>query len=144
MIEGKTIRPDFTCFLIEDDVDDQEIFLSVMELVAPSARCITATNGEEAIEKLIAKEVQPDVIFVDINMPKMNGKQFLAECTQLESCKKIPIIVLTTTSDRKSMDETMKLGATDYITKPNNFSSWGTIIREKLRSFILREELANE
>ena len=126
---------DFTCFLIDDDADDQEIFLSVLQELGPSIHCITATNGEEAIRRLTSREVTPDLIFVDINMPLMNGKQFLRECNMLDGIKTIPVIILTTSSDKNSIEETMKLGARDYITKPDRFSGWGTIIREKINAF---------
>ncbi len=121
--------------MIDDDIDDQEIFLSVLEHVAPSVRCVTAMNGHEAIKKLCSDEVKPDLIFLDLNMPLMNGKQFLKECTQIEKCRNIPVIILTTTSDRPSIEETMKLGAKDYITKPQKFSEWRNIIKDKLGAY---------
>ena len=129
------MKKQFTCFLIDDDVDDQEIFLSVMENVAPAVRCVTAMNGQEAISKLSSEEVKPDLIFLDLNMPLMNGKQFLKACNQIEKCRHIPVIILTTTSDRPSIEETLKLGARDYITKPHKFSEWGLIIKDKLNAY---------
>jgi CheY-like chemotaxis protein len=129
------MKEEFTCFLIDDDSDDQEIFLSVMEEIGPSIRCFTAANGSEALRKLMTEEVKPDLIFVDLNMPLMNGTQFLAECTLLERFPKIPVIVLTTSSDKRTIEETLKLGAIDYITKPDRFSGWETIIREKIAAF---------
>ncbi|HET9486687.1 MAG TPA: response regulator, partial [Chryseosolibacter sp.] len=127
------MNKEFTCFLI-DDIDDREIFLSVLEEVAPSVRCYTASNGQEAINKLISAEVKPDLIFLDLNMPLMNGKQFLKACQDLDNCKKIPVIILTTSSDKKSIEETRELGARDYITKPDKFSAWGKIIKETLEA----------
>ena len=129
------MRKALTCFLIDDDVDDQEIFLSVLEEITPSIQCITATNGQEALQKLTSHEVEPDIIFVDLNMPLMNGKQFLEACTALDGCEKIPVIILTTSSDKKSIEETLRMGASDYITKPDKFSVWGSVIKEKLRAF---------
>lgn len=126
------MKKDFTCFLIDDDADDQEIFLSVLEKVAPAIRCYTASNGQEAIEKLIKEEVKPDVIFLDLNMPLMNGKQFLKACRVREECKNIPVIILSTSSDRATIEETRQLGARDYITKPERYSAWSSIIKEKL------------
>ena len=82
---------EFTCFLIDDDKDDQEIFLTVLEEWGPAIRCITASNGEEAIRKLANREVVPDLIFVDMNMPLMNGTQFLKERNRLDGVSTIPI-----------------------------------------------------
>lgn len=125
----------FTCFLVDDDIDDQEIFLTVMEDIAPRVRCITALNGQEAMNMLTSGEVLPDLIFLDLNMPLMNGKQFLAACRQVDKCRHIPVIVLSTTSDKSSIEETFRLGAKDYITKPHKFSEWGTLIKEKLSAY---------
>jgi CheY-like chemotaxis protein len=129
------VNKEFTCFLIDDDADDQEIFLSVLEEVAPSIRCYTASNGREAINKLSTEKIKPDLIFLDLNMPLMNGKQFLAAYQLMDECRNIPVIILTTSSDKKSMEETMQLGARDYITKPDKFSAWGTLIKEKINAY---------
>jgi CheY-like chemotaxis protein len=126
------VKKVFTCLLIDDDTDDQEIFMSVMEQIAPGARCITATNGYEAIRKLSSPDVKPDVIFVDLNMPMMNGKRFLEERRSIDGLQNVPVIILTTTSDRKSKDETSGLGAAGYITKPDTISGWKTIIKENI------------
>lgn len=106
-----------------------------MEDIAPGIRCVTAMNGQEAISKLTSGEVAPDLIFLDLNMPLMNGKQFLAACHQVEKCRHIPVIVLSTTSDKSSIEETFRLGAKDYITKPHRFSEWGTLIKDKLSGY---------
>lgn len=121
--------------MIDDDTDDQEIFLSVLEDIDPEVHCITACNGQEAIERLTDGSPRPDLIFLDLNMPLMNGKQFLKACNQIDDCKKIPVIILTTSSDRKSMEETLQLGARDYITKPDKYSAWGKIIQEKINAY---------
>ena len=129
------MKKEFTCFLIDDDADDQEIFLSVLDEIVPSIRCYTASNGKEAIDKLTTAEVRPDLIFLDLNMPLMNGQQFLKACQLMEGCRHIPVIILTTSSDRRSIEETKQLGARDYITKPDKFSAWGSIIKEKINAY---------
>lgn len=129
-----SVNKAFTCFLIDDDADDQEIFLRVLESVAPAVECHTASNGQEAIDKLRNRQVKPDVIFLDLNMPLMNGKQFLQACQGMGSCKEIPVIILSTSSDQQTIRETRELGASDYITKPNRYSAWKEVIQEKLRT----------
>jgi CheY-like chemotaxis protein len=134
------VKKEFICFLIDDDIDDQEIFLRVLKDFEPSIRCFTACNGQEAIDKLTSKEVKPDLIFLDLNMPLMNGKQFLKECHFLEGCRDIPVIILTTAADKRTIEETKQLGASDYITKPDKFSSWGSIIKEKVNAYRKSQE----
>src|SRR5688572_1637121 len=63
--------------LIDDDEDDREICLSVLQTILPEASYIIATNGEDALQKLNNGNASPDLIFLDLNMPLMNGKQFL-------------------------------------------------------------------
>lgn len=129
------MNKEFTCLLIDDDQDDREIFLSVLQDVVPAIRCVTAMNGEEGLRILLSHEVEPDLIFVDMNMPLMNGKQFLEKYSHIDDIKSIPVIMLTTSSDKKSIEETLGLGARDYITKPDRFSGWGMVIREKINAF---------
>lgn len=126
---------EFKCFLIDDDVDDQEIFLSIVNRISPSVQCITAMNGQEALQILTTENIKPDLIFLDLNMPLMNGKQFLKACNVLDGCREIPVIILTTSSDKRTMEETMRLGARDYITKPDKYSVWGKIIEEKINAY---------
>lgn len=126
---------DFLCFLIDDDVDDQEIFLSVLERIKPAVNCVTASNGQEAIQRLMSEKIRPDLIFLDLNMPLMNGKQFLKACHKLDDCRQIPVVILTTSSDTKSKEETLLLGARDYITKPDKYSAWGKLIEETINNY---------
>lgn len=125
----------FLCFLVDDDPDDQEIFMDVLHEISPSIHCVTACNGEEAINKLKSREVEPDLIFLDLNMPLMNGQQFLKAWKLLEDCSKVPVIILTTSSDKRSVEETMKLGARGYITKPDKYSAWNKAIAEKINFY---------
>jgi len=64
--------------LIDDDEDDQEIFLSAMSEVSTSAVCTAESSARLALQKLENREISVDVIFLDLNMPIMDGKQFLA------------------------------------------------------------------
>ena len=65
--------------LIDDDDDDQEIFLSAVEQVSESVTCVALGNATEALHQLTTKAIVPDIIFLDLNMPIMNGQQFLTE-----------------------------------------------------------------
>jgi CheY-like chemotaxis protein len=117
--------------LIDDDEDDREIFLSVLESIAPAARCAVATNGQDAMSKLNSASLLPEIIFLDLNMPLMDGKQFLREVKRSDLLRKIPVIVLSTSSDRETIIQTRDLGAEKFITKPDRYSGW----EEKLKDF---------
>ncbi|HEU5148686.1 MAG TPA: response regulator [Chryseosolibacter sp.] len=119
--------------LINDDPDDHEIFESVIELILPSARCSSVLSGQRAIEKLIDGSLRPHIIFLDLNMPLMNGKQFLLEVRNHPEIATIPVIVLTTSSDAGNVAETKQLGAKYFITKPDRFSQWEDALRQFFR-----------
>ena len=107
--------------LIEDDPDDQEIFISVLESISDTVKCIAIGDAELALDKLKNKEITPEIIFIDLNMPMMNGIQFLTEVKQQEVLMEIPVIVLTTASDPGIIKKVKYLGAYDYIIKPSKY-----------------------
>jgi CheY-like chemotaxis protein len=110
-----------TCFLIDDDIDDQEIFALVLKSVNPSITCITANDGIEAVTKLTEEEAfNPDYIFLDLNMPGMDGKQCLREIKKITRLKSIPVIIYSTSSDQRDVLETRALGASDYLEKQSS------------------------
>ncbi|WP_343699946.1 response regulator [Chitinophaga sp.] len=108
--------------LIEDDVDDQEIFTSALAFIDSGIVCSIAANGYEAIMHLNEAVALPDLIFLDLNMPMMNGVQFLREVKAGHKAKDVPVIVFSTASDIKIIQEAKLLGADQFITKPEKFS----------------------
>lgn len=113
--------------LVDDDIDDQELFGEAMSIVDSTAVCHFASDGEEGLQLLeeSAKDVQ--LIFLDLNMPKMNGKQFLEIIKQHEAMQKIPVVIFTTSLREKDGIETAALGASHFMTKP---SSFGELVKQ--------------
>lgn len=118
-------------FLIDDDVDDLEIFSFALENIGHPVDCYTASDGTEAIAILNReKDFIPDYIFVDLNMPKMDGRSCLTEIKKIERLKNTPVIIYSTSTARKDIVETQELGATSYISKPSSISTLTTILKE--------------
>ncbi len=93
-----------------------------MRSIDKGGQCFTAKNGEEGLKKLSEDIIPlPDFIFLDLNMPRLNGKQFLIEIKQIKRFSQIPIIIYTTSADPKDMEAMIQLGALYYITKPDVF-----------------------
>jgi CheY-like chemotaxis protein len=107
-----------TCFLIDDDADDQEIFALALTQLNEALECQIANNGFEALQLLKKTRFLPDYIFLDLNMPKMNGKECLKELKKNERLKSIPVVIYTTSSSTMDMLDTKQLGASAFITKP--------------------------
>jgi len=79
---------------------------------------VNTANGEEALEYLkIESNEKPCIILLDLNMPKMNGIEFLEILKADEALKKIPVVVMTTSRAEQDIVESFKLGATGYIVK---------------------------
>jgi DNA-binding response OmpR family regulator len=107
MEEGKTI------LLVDDDLTLREMYEERMK--AEGFSIIQATNGEEAIKK--ARESKPNIILLDIMMPKVNGFDVLKELKSDPEMKNIPVIVLTALIQDVDRIQGKKLGAVDYIVK---------------------------
>lgn len=107
------------CFLIDDDEDDREIFQMALNNANDAFRCVTARNGVDAIQ-LIRQEYEfmPDFVFLDLNMPYMSGKECLEAIKQNERFHSTPIIIYTTSSYRKDVEDTKILGASHFLVKP--------------------------
>jgi CheY-like chemotaxis protein len=109
-------------FIVDDDSDDQELFIEAVNEVDKDIQCISASNCEEALDWLKNKKItKPDMIFLDLNMPRLNGKQCLAELKRISDLKHIPVIIYSTSSEKRDMEETARLGAAHFLTKPNKF-----------------------
>ncbi len=108
-------------FLIDDDIDDQEFFVEAVKEVDPNIVCHLASSCDEGLELLNKSSVLPDYIFLDLNMPKVDGKKCLLELKKNARIKDIPVIIYSTSSLKKDIDETKAMGAVHFLTKPAAF-----------------------
>ena len=108
------------CVLIEDDQDDQEVFLLCLEDIRPDVDCVVMNNGEEALKKLQNDlDFVPEVIFLDVNMPKMNGLDCLKQLREIPKLSNSCIYMYSTNSEDWVIQKSKALGADEYIVKPN-------------------------
>jgi CheY-like chemotaxis protein len=82
--------------LIDDDQDDTQFFVKAVQAVNKEAVCLTSENPVKALKELETTEQLPDIIFLDYNMPAVNGLEFLKRMGQIERLKNIEVIVLST------------------------------------------------
>lgn len=108
-------------FIADDDPDDQELFIDALHEINELFECVTATDGTEALESLSRHLFVPDIIFLDLNMPKMDGKVCLSEIKKDKFLKEIPVIIYSTSSEKKDIMDAMQLGAAYYLQKPTRF-----------------------
>ena len=113
------MKESINILLIDDDLDDQEIFLMCIKDVSGKIDCRTANNGVVAIELLESHATYiPDYIFLDVNMPMMNGIECLKLLKQIKRLKDTKIFMYSTTSETAVVTQTQILGADDFIVKP--------------------------
>ncbi len=101
--------------VVDDDADDRHFFCNAIKELDPSYVCMQACNGADALEQLRNTQNLPDYIFLDLNMPMVNGRECLIELKKDERLKNIPVIIYTTTSYKRNIDEMMQLGASAFL-----------------------------
>lgn len=108
-------------FLVDDDQDDRDIFREAVTVCDSGIELIFASDGVEALEILNSSVVRPDVIFLDYNMPRMNGLECLKRLKANESTRNIPTIMYTTSGDREEEKVILFHGADYYMKKTVSF-----------------------
>lgn len=118
--------------LIEDDAIEVMKFIKVVETLGEDHQIVEAKNGEEALDILNSGKQLPDIIVLDLNMPKVNGIEFLASLKKDDLLKYIPTIVLTTSNNPKDILECYKIGIAGYILKPLKYEDYISRINKVL------------
>ncbi|MDF2437091.1 MAG: response regulator receiver protein [Bacteroidota bacterium] len=122
------------CFLIDDDPDDQEIFCMALDEIGESVKCEFASDGVEAIKKLTEGNYKPDLIFIDMNMPRMNGNTCLQEIKKIEGMQSVPVYMYSTSAEPEAVAATKKSGAAGFIVKPTSVSELSETLKFCLRN----------
>lgn len=105
--------------LIDDDADDKEVFEIALNKIDSRIKLITAKNGIGAMELFNGDSYfTPDFIFLDLNMPLMNGRDCLVEIKKLKRFISTPVYIYTTSTDPRDENNLMQAGAVGFITKP--------------------------
>lgn len=107
------------CLLIDDDIDDQEIFLMALNEVRTPVHCIVTNDCIDGLKKLSpAASYAPDYIFLDVNLHKMDGIECLQEIKKMEHLGNCDVIMFSTTADAKVIRQCLDLGASRFLVKP--------------------------
>lgn len=115
--------------LADDDSDDRDMFHEALEFIDDSLICYSTVNGRDLLKKLYTLDKLPDLIFLDMNMPTMNGWECLTAIKDDKRYSHIPVIMISTSSHQKEMDISISLGALCYFIKPNDFKDFVTILK---------------
>ena len=105
---------------IEDDIDDQDVLTDVFKDLDFANEIIFFTEGEKALKYLTETKIKPFIIFSDINMPKLNGRETLLQMRGLKQFKEVPAILFSTSSQPYDKDFAASYNA-GFITKPMDY-----------------------
>ncbi len=125
--------------LIEDDMIEVMKLNRVKSSLQLNHNIIEANNGEDALSALEQKDNLPDIILLDLNMPKINGLEFLHILKNDEYLKYIPTIILTTSNNQRDLLECYKLGIAGYVLKPLKYEDYVSKIEKLLAYWSVNE-----
>ena len=120
-----------TILLVDDDPDDQLLFAEALHDADDAVLCLTADNGIDALSKLnFGTIVLPNLIFMDVNMPRMNGIDCLKEIKKTDLLKDIPVIMYSTSCSPAYQKECFNSGAALYMEKPSDFMQLCNVLKQ--------------
>ncbi|WP_405575288.1 response regulator [Winogradskyella sp. Asnod2-B02-A] len=125
--------------LIEDDMIEVMKLNRTISSLKLNHKIIEANNGEEALKILEQKDVLPDIILLDLNMPKINGIEFLGILKNDDTLKYIPTIILTTSNNQKDLLECYKIGVAGYVLKPLKYEDYVAKMEKLLAYWSINE-----
>lgn len=123
----------YTIFYLDDDYDDQYLFRETLENIETSHELFTQTEGEELLQLLESPPPTPSMIFLDLNMPGMNGFEVLERIKASAKSEKIPVIIFSTSSDEGAKSRCRELGANMFITKPQDYRQLESVLEKVLK-----------
>jgi CheY-like chemotaxis protein len=124
------MRSDKPILLVEDDEIDQMTVKRALKDIHVTNRLDIAGDGEQALKFLKDPEtIMPGIILLDLNMPRMNGIEFLRVVKQDEQLKRIPVVVLTTSEEEQDKVESFNLGVAGYMLKPVDYLQFVEVVR---------------
>lgn len=121
-------------YLADDDRDDVEFFTLALEEICSKCSLDVSGNGEELLHKLQAAATLPDIIFIDVNMPRVDGLSALEVIRKMPALDPVPVIVYSTSSNRVFISRAFENGASYYFIKPVSFDSLKEHIKKLLET----------
>lgn len=115
-------------FVIDDDVEDIQLITAALGCLNADCKCTWARSGEQAVMQL--QYLKPDIIFIDYQMPGMNGIQCLQAIKDLPNCKQVPIILHSSNMDEQLRRQALQLGAYACLQKPDSLDRLMTVLQQ--------------
>ncbi len=131
-------NPIIKVILADDDSSDREVFKEALEELKIKTSIHTLKDGVHLMEYLSHPDTKsPDILFLDLNMPRKGGIECLKEIREIEKYKNLPIAIYSTSGAQSDMESTFINGANVYIRKPNDFNNLRDVLDKVLKSVAL-------
>lgn len=136
------MNKDATILIADDDEDDRFLVQSVLEECCLANPTVFVSNGIDLLDYLRKEEEKPvGLILLDLNMPRMDGREILKVLKSDAHLRKIPVVILTTSKAQRDVEECYELGANCYIAKPNSFEVFNDTISTLVKFWIRFSQL---
>ena len=122
-------NPNRTILIVEDDMVDVMTIKRAVGQLGITNPLHVESNGEEALHYLNTVDELPGLVILDLNMPKMNGTEFLKHIREDDRYKSLPVVVLTTSKEQQDKLNTFNLFISGYMIKPVDFSQFKDMVR---------------
>ena len=122
--------------IVDDDSDDHYFLRTALNKVIPQAIVESVYDGEEALLYLNNCTFMPNVIFLDLNMAKISGRDTIKIIKQNEILSKVPVVIFTTSKNEEEKAEMLKLGASDFYSKPNQIDDLILVVEEVKEKYL--------
>src|ERR1700684_1438478 len=119
-------------FLVEDNPADVLLVRVALSQV-PFLKLLVAKDGEQALKMLSSPDFQPQLIILDLNMPRVDGQTVLQ---QYQQKKKVPIVIFSSTQNKAEVQKALSLGAREYVQKPIGFEPYADAVRGIVKRWI--------
>jgi len=122
--------------IVDDDSDDHYFLRTALNRVIPQALIESVYDGEEALEYLNNCTFMPNVIFLDLNMAKISGRDTIKIIKKNEILCKVPVVIFTTSKDEDEKEELLELGAAGFYSKPSQIEDLISVVEDVKNKYL--------
>jgi CheY-like chemotaxis protein len=120
-------------FLVEDNPADVLLVRVALSQLPFPLKLLVAKDGEQALQMLNSTDFEPQLIILDLNMPRVDGQTVLQQCQK----KKIPIVIFSSTQNKVEVQKALALGAREYVQKPIGFEPYADAVRGMVKRWVI-------
>lgn len=122
----------YNLLLIDDDIDDCEFFEIALNLASADFHLTPVNSSIQAMDMLAKGKIMPEIIFLDLNIPLLSGKECLEAIRRTPGLETMPVVIYTTSSYHKDIEETQQMGASHFLSKTADIDRLSVLLKQLL------------